>query len=165
MGWNGFDDHDENYWDQDYIDYMNKTGIYEEPGEPDDPEDDIYLSGLNPDDLADMDEDDRRDALESVGLDPDDYDDVFIGASSGYRSSPRRTSTVSRATSTSRPKTVIRSSTPNRQTSSNNGKMGLLEFIVGMTIIGIIGYTVAAFGGELLGAIVVLIIGIYVISQ
>ncbi len=178
MGWDGFDDHDEDYWDQDYIDYMNKTGIYEEPSEPDDPEDDIYLSGLDPDDLADMDEDDRRDALESVGLDPDDYDDVFIGASSGYRSSSarrtstvsrtsstNRTSTVSRTMSTSRPKTVIRSSTPNRQTSSNNGKMGLLEFIVGMTIIGIIGYTVAAFGGELLGAIVVLIIGIYVISQ
>ena len=166
MGWDGFDDHGEDYWDQDYIDYMNKTGIYEEPSDPDDPEDDIYLSGLDPDDLADMDEDDRRDALESVGLDPDDYDDVFIGASSGYRSSSaRRTSTVNRTTSTSRPKTVIRSSTPNRQTSSNNGKMGLLEFIVGMTIIGIIGYTVAAFGGELLGAIVVLIIGIYVISQ
>ena len=32
MSWYGFDDSDENYWDQDYIDYMNKTGIYEDSG-------------------------------------------------------------------------------------------------------------------------------------
>ncbi len=32
MGWDGFDDDDEDYWDQDYIDHMNKTGIYEDSG-------------------------------------------------------------------------------------------------------------------------------------
>ena len=32
MGSDGFDDHDENYWDQDYIDYMNKTGLYGDSG-------------------------------------------------------------------------------------------------------------------------------------
>ena len=35
------------------------------------------MAGLDIDELADMDEDERREALEDAGLDPDDYDDEF----------------------------------------------------------------------------------------
>lgn len=38
-------------------------------------EDELEMAGLDIDDLADMDEDERREALEDAGLDPDDYDD------------------------------------------------------------------------------------------
>jgi len=37
--------------------------------------DELELVGLDIDDLAEMDEDERREALEDAGLDPDDYDD------------------------------------------------------------------------------------------
>ena len=35
---------------------------------------DAIMSGLDPDELMDMDEDERNEALEDAGLDPDDYD-------------------------------------------------------------------------------------------
>ena len=178
MGWDGFDDHDEDYWDQDYIDYMNKTGIYEEPDEPDDPEDDIYLSGLDPDDLADMDEDDRRDALESVGLDPDDYDDVFIGASSGYRSSSarrtstvsrtsstNRTSTVSRTTSTSSPKTVIKSQNK-KSTLTGSDYLAMVGWLfLGMVLLALLVFALETILGELICTILLLIFGAYLIFK
>ena len=37
--------------------------------------DELEMVGLDLDELADMDEDERRDALEDAGLDPDDYDE------------------------------------------------------------------------------------------
>ena len=37
--------------------------------------DELEMVGLDIDELADMDEDERREALEDVGLNPDDYDD------------------------------------------------------------------------------------------
>ena len=38
-------------------------------------EDELETGGLDIDELADMDEDERREALEDAGLDPDDYDE------------------------------------------------------------------------------------------
>lgn len=35
--------------------------------------DELEMAGLDIDELADMDEDERREALEDAGLDPDDY--------------------------------------------------------------------------------------------
>ena len=37
--------------------------------------DELEMVGLDIDELADMDEDERREALEDAGLDPDDYDE------------------------------------------------------------------------------------------
>ena len=37
--------------------------------------DELEMAGLDVDELADMDEDERRAALEDAGLDPDDFDD------------------------------------------------------------------------------------------
>ena len=37
--------------------------------------DELEMTGLDIDELADMDEDERREALEDAGLDPDDYDE------------------------------------------------------------------------------------------
>lgn len=37
--------------------------------------DELEMSGLDIDELADVDEDERREALEDAGLDPDDYDE------------------------------------------------------------------------------------------
>lgn len=37
--------------------------------------DELEMAGLDIDELADMDEDERREALEEAGVDPDDYDD------------------------------------------------------------------------------------------
>lgn len=37
--------------------------------------DELEMAGLDVDELADMDEDERREALEEAGLDPDDYDE------------------------------------------------------------------------------------------
>lgn len=34
----------------------------------------LSLAGLDPEELAYMDEDERREVLENAGLDPDDYD-------------------------------------------------------------------------------------------
>ena len=42
--------------------------------EENDLEDELEMAGLDIDELADMDEDERREALEDAGLDPDDYD-------------------------------------------------------------------------------------------
>lgn len=39
-----------------------------------DPEFELVLSGLDPDELEFMDSDERREVLEDVGLDPDEYD-------------------------------------------------------------------------------------------
>ena len=39
--------------------------------------DELEMAGLDVDELADMDEDERREALEDAGLDPDDYEDEF----------------------------------------------------------------------------------------
>lgn len=43
--------------------------------ETDDLEDELEIAGLDLDELADMDEDERRDVLEDAGLDPDDFDE------------------------------------------------------------------------------------------
>lgn len=37
----------------------------------------LELSGLDFDDLMDMDEDDRRELIEDANLDPDDFDAIF----------------------------------------------------------------------------------------
>ena len=37
--------------------------------------DGLEMAGIDIDELADMDEDERREAIEDAGLDPDDYDD------------------------------------------------------------------------------------------
>lgn len=37
--------------------------------------DELEMAGLDIDEIADMDEDERREAIEDAGLDPDDYDD------------------------------------------------------------------------------------------
>ena len=37
----------------------------------------LEMAGLDLDELADMDENERREALEDAGLDPDDFDDEF----------------------------------------------------------------------------------------
>lgn len=74
-----FDDDDDKDWD--YIDYMNKTGSYEEHDvvdEDEELEDELLLSGLDRDELDMMDEDERREALEDAGLDPDDFGDDFF---------------------------------------------------------------------------------------
>lgn len=39
--------------------------------------DEFEMAGLDIDELADMDEDERREALEDAGLDPDDYDELW----------------------------------------------------------------------------------------
>ena len=192
MGWDDYDD-DDYFHDQDFLDYMNKTGIYEEDDDLDDPEDDLYLEGLDPDELAEMDEDDRREAIENAGLDPDDYDDVFLGASSSYRSSSSRSSYTS-STSTSRSSytssasagrsSYIGGSSTNNRTSSTNRTAtvsrpsnneikptagdyvkSILAFAGIMLVIGIIGMIFAAIGGELLGAIVVVAIGIFLMKN
>ena len=41
--------------------------------------DGFEMAGIDIDELADMDEDERREALEDAGLDPDDFDDEFQG--------------------------------------------------------------------------------------
>lgn len=46
----------------------------DETDDLDDDVEEIELAGLDYDELADMDEDERREALEDAGLDPDDYD-------------------------------------------------------------------------------------------
>ena len=43
--------------------------------EDDELADELEMVGLDLDELADMDEDERREAIEDAGLDPDDYDD------------------------------------------------------------------------------------------
>ena len=75
------------YDDIDYYDRVNHLGIYKDPEPEPDPEDDIYLHGLDPDELGNMSEERRREAIRDAGLDPDDYDDdMFSGHSGGGRS-------------------------------------------------------------------------------
>ena len=156
MGWDDYHNDDVHSLDWDYIDYMNKTGIYEESFVETDEEDELIMSGLDPDELEGMSEYERREALESAGLDPDDYDTFYSVSSSGSRprssSVPNKTTPYSSNTATSR--------------SSNKGKkIGILEFTIVITIIAVIGTVVAAFAGELLGAIVVIIIGIVIMKN
>ncbi len=54
--------------------FGNHDDVDDVSGEESDLELDLALSGLDLDDLEDMDEDERREALEDAGLDPDDYD-------------------------------------------------------------------------------------------
>lgn len=51
--------------------YTGSDGLEED----DELVDELEMAGLDIDELADMDEDERREALEDAGLDPDDYDD------------------------------------------------------------------------------------------
>ena len=69
-----FDDEKDKDWD--FIDYMNKTNLYEEK-EVDveqELEDELVMSGLDRDELEMMDEDERREALEDAGFDVDEFD-------------------------------------------------------------------------------------------
>ena len=72
---NNFDNDPVFGWD--YIDYMNKTGMYEEAHDEEDPEGELMMFGLDPIELENMSEDARREAIEDAGLDPDDFDDEF----------------------------------------------------------------------------------------
>ena len=74
MGPRFFDDDDRVFGD-DFIDYMNRTGIYKESEDEEDFDDELLLAGLDRDELEEMDEDERREALEDAGLDPDDWDE------------------------------------------------------------------------------------------
>ena len=69
-----FDDEKDKDWD--FIDYMNKTNLYEEKevDEEQELEDELIMSGLDRDELEMMDEDERREALEDAGFDVDEFD-------------------------------------------------------------------------------------------
>lgn len=54
--------------------FGNAGDFDDETDEDEEKEYDLALHGLDPDELADMDEDERMEALEDAGLDPDDYD-------------------------------------------------------------------------------------------
>lgn len=54
--------------------FGNAGDFDDETDEDEEREYDLALHGLDPDELADMDEDDRMEVLEDAGLDPDDYD-------------------------------------------------------------------------------------------
>lgn len=151
MGWDDFNyDDDDRVFGMDYIDYMNHTGIYDDSDIEDDPEDDLYLFGLDPDELDSMDDDERRSAIEDAGLDPDDYD------FSSLRSVGKYTQPTTATKSTNR-------NTPSKPNTS--GKWSLIEFIIMISILCIIGYTIAAIGGELLATIIVIIIGVIVCNS
>ena len=51
--------------------YTGSDGLEED----DELVDELEMAGIDIDELADMDEDERREALEDAGLDPDDYDE------------------------------------------------------------------------------------------
>lgn len=53
--------------------YTGSDGLEED----DELVDELEMAGIDIDELADMDEDERREALEDAGLDPDDYEDEF----------------------------------------------------------------------------------------
>lgn len=153
MGWDDFNNYDNDpVFGWDYIDYMNKTGIYEESHDEEDPEGELMMFGLDPYELEGMSEEARREAIEEAGLDPDDYNFITAGnTKSGFSGKSVNTTSNSYSRSTS--------SVPAKNTS---GKWSLVEFTIIVTIIAIIGYAVAAFGGELLGAIVVIIVFIII---
>ena len=154
MGWDD-DRREDPILEWDYLDYMNKTGIYEETDIEDDPEDDLYLAGLDPDELEDMDDDARRSVIEDAGLDPDDYDFVSSGSYSSRRQSQHT------ATNTYKTSNQV---SPQYSTRPANNKWSLVEFIIFITIISIIGFAIAAIGGELIATIVIIIIAIVVMS-
>lgn len=54
--------------------FGNAGDFDDETDEDEEREYDLALHGLDFDELADMDEDDRMEAPEDAGLDPDDYD-------------------------------------------------------------------------------------------
>ena len=70
MSWD--DDFSREMEELDEYEYVNKLGIYAEDEPEEDPNDELYLSGLDPDELEDMDEDRRNRVIEDAGLDPDD---------------------------------------------------------------------------------------------
>ena len=146
MGWGDFND-DDSIFGWDYIDYMNKTGIYEESHDDEDPNDELLLFGLDPDELENMSQDERCAAIEEAGLDPDDYDFYNTGTYSGNKTTSSRMTNYS-----------------NRATKTSSGKWSIMEFVIVITIISIIGYAVVAFGGELLGTIVIIIIFIILMT-
>ena len=154
MGWDD-DRREDPILEWDYLDYMNKTGIYEETDIEDDPEDDLYLAGLDPDELEDMDDDARRSVIEDAGLDPDDYDFVSSGSYSSRRQSQHT------ATNTYKTSNQV---SPQYSTRPANNKWSLVEFIIFITIISITGFAIAAIGGELIATIVIIIIAIVVMS-
>ena len=157
MGYDDFNiNNDDPVFGWDYIDYMNKTGIYDESHDEEDPEGELMMFGLNPDELECMSDEARREALEDVGLDPNDYDFDISGVSGGNNRIYRSNASTRRSTYTK--------NTTNISRKTSSGKWSLLEFTIVMTIISIIGYAIAAVGGELLGAIVVIIIGIIILS-
>ncbi len=160
MGWDDYNDNRDDPLDWDYLDYMNKTGIYEEPDIEEDPEDDLYLSGLDPNELEDMDDDARRAVLEEAGLDPDDYDFISSGS---YRS--RTHSSVTNTTEKAKSKGNVSpiNTRPSSKSYSGN-KWSILEFIIFITVISIIGFTIAAFVGEFFATIVIIIIAVIIFN-
>ena len=81
-----FDDDEKKDWD--FIDFMNKTNLYEkdEIDEEQELEDELIMSGLDRDELEMMDEDERREALEDAGFDVDDFDfDDTLGGVTDYQ--------------------------------------------------------------------------------
>ena len=159
MSWD--DDFSREMEELDEYEYVNKLGIYAEDEPDEDPNDELQLSGLDPDELEDMDEDRRNRVIEDAGLDPDDYN--FYGTSSG-----RTTHSVGTAMPYSRSSQTYQRSSTNRPTqpvrsSASNGKWSLGTFIGVMTAVTIIGFLVAALGGQLIGAIVVIVIGLIIL--
>ena len=159
MSWD--DDFSREMEELDEYEYVNKLGIYAEDEPDEDPNDELYLSGLDPDELEDMDEDRRNRVIEDAGLDPDDYN--FYGTSSGRTTHPAgtampysRSSQTYQRSATNRPTQPVRSS-------SSNGKWSFGTFIGVITAVTIIGFVVAAFGGQLIGAIVVIVIGLIIL--
>ena len=129
MGWDDFNyDDDDRVFGMDYIDYMNHTGIYDDSDIEDDPEDDLYL----------------------FGLDPNDYDFSSLKSVGKY----------TQPTTAKNPTNTYTPSKPN-----TSGKWTLIEFIIMISILCIIGYTIAAIGGELLATIIVIIIGVIVCNS
>lgn len=102
-----------------------------------------------------MDDDARRSVIEDAGLDPDDYDFVSSGSYSSRRQSQHT------ATNTYKTSNQV---SPQYSTRPANNKWSLVEFIIFITIISIIGFAIAAIGGELIATIVIIIIAIVVMS-
>ncbi len=195
----GFDDFDFNdpMDDLDYFEYMNRIGMYDDEDiEPEnDLEDDLLMSGIDPNDLEFMSASERRRTLEDAGLDPDDYDDLDFSGYSSRASGGSRYSGTSGAERTSATNSTSRffvtrdgagrpsaggSSSTNRPTvtpynaanrpaanrsARSNGKWSLLEFIIFVTIFGIIGFALEAIVGEIIATAVIIIIGIAVLKS
>lgn len=68
------------FFDRPLFDFNGDDAFYtgsDDLEEDDELIDELEMAGLDIDELADMDEDERREAIEDAGLDPDDYDDEF----------------------------------------------------------------------------------------